>query len=57
MAKQNCRVVYGETLVELGRENERIVALDADLSKSTMTRLFEHEYVHEHVHEGRIRVL
>jgi transketolase len=41
MAKQNCRVVYGETLVELGRENERI---DADLSKSTMTRLFEHEF-------------
>lgn len=41
---QNCRIVYGETLVELGRENERIVALDADLSKSTMTRLFEHEF-------------
>jgi transketolase len=44
MAMQNCRVVYGETLVELGRDNERIVALDADLSKSTMTRLFEHEF-------------
>jgi transketolase len=44
MNMQNCRVVYGETLVELGRENERIVALDADLSKSTMTRLFEQEF-------------
>lgn len=44
MNKQNCRVVYGETLVELGRENERIVALDADLCKSTMTRLFEQEF-------------
>jgi len=44
MAMQNCRMVYGETLVELGRQNERIVALDADLSKSTMTRLFEHEF-------------
>jgi transketolase len=44
MNKQNCRVVYGETLVELGRENERIVVLDADLCKSTMTRLFEQEF-------------
>jgi transketolase len=44
MGMQNCRKVYGETLVELGRENERIVALDADLSKSTMTRFFEQEF-------------
>ncbi len=44
MKMQNCRVVYGETLVELGRENERIVALDADLCKSTMTRFFEQEF-------------
>ena len=44
MNMQNCRVVYGETLVELGKENERIVVLDADLCKSTMTRLFEQEF-------------
>jgi transketolase len=44
MNMQNCRTVYGETLVELGRENERIVVLEADLSKTTMTRLFEHEF-------------
>jgi transketolase len=44
MNMQNCRVVYGETLVELGKENRRIVALDADLCKSTMTRLFEQEF-------------
>jgi transketolase len=44
MNMQNCRKVYGETLVELGRENERIVVLEADLSKTTMTRLFEKEY-------------
>jgi transketolase len=44
MNMQNCRKVYGETLMELGRENERIVVLEADLSKSTMTRLFEHEF-------------
>lgn len=34
------RVVFGETLVELGAENERIVVLDADVSSSTQTRLF-----------------
>jgi transketolase len=44
MNMQNCRQVYGETLVELGRKNERIVVLEADLSKSTMTRLFEQEF-------------
>ena len=52
MNMQNCRVVYGETLVELGRENERIVALDADLSKSTMTRLFEHEFPERYFEMG-----
>ncbi|MCU0379266.1 MAG: transketolase family protein, partial [Bacteroidales bacterium] len=41
MNKQNCRVVYGRTLVELGTKNERIVVLEADLGKSTMTCLFQ----------------
>jgi len=44
MNMQNCRAVYGETLVELGRENERIVVLEADLGKTTMTKLFEKEF-------------
>jgi len=44
MDMQNCRTAYGETLVELGRENERIVVLEADLSKTTMTKLFEKEF-------------
>jgi transketolase len=43
MNKQNCRTVYGETLLELARKDERIVALDADLCKSTMTCLLEKE--------------
>ena len=34
------REAYGKTLVELGKENPDIVALDADLSKSTMTTFF-----------------
>ncbi len=36
----NQRQVYGETLLELGRENSSIVVCDADLSKSTMSCLF-----------------
>ena len=38
------REAYGETLVELGRENRDIVVLDADLSVSTMTRFFAREF-------------
>jgi len=52
MNMQNCRMVYGQTLVELGRENERIVALDADLSKSTMTTLFEKEFPERYFEMG-----
>jgi transketolase len=38
------RDAYGKVLVELGRENDRIVALDADLSGSTKTALFAREF-------------
>jgi len=41
MSVQNPREVYGRTLVELGRENLRVVVLEADLGKSTMTCYFE----------------
>lgn len=34
------RQAYGEALAELGQKNKAVVALDADLSKSTMTSLF-----------------
>ena len=37
----NPRPAYGETLVELGKVDPRIVALDADLCKSTMAVLFQ----------------
>ncbi len=37
----NPRTAYGETLVELGKVDPRIVALDADLCKSTMSVLFQ----------------
>ena len=44
MGKKAMREGYGETLVELGRENENIVVLDADLSGSTKTGMFAKEF-------------
>jgi len=38
------RQAYGETLVELGGENPDVVVLDADLSRSTRTRLFADKF-------------
>jgi len=38
------REAYGQTLVELGKENPDIVVLDADLSRSTMTQFFAREF-------------
>lgn len=35
------RLAYGEVLTELGRKDENIVVLDADLSKSTMSNQFQ----------------
>ena len=52
MAYQNQRVAYGETLVALGRENENIVVLDADLCASTMGKLFEQAYPERHFEMG-----
>ncbi len=38
------RDLYGQTLIELGRHNNDIVVLDADLSSSTRTSLFAKEF-------------
>lgn len=38
------REAYGNALIELGRENEKIFVLDADLAASTMTCKFGHEF-------------
>lgn len=40
---QNPREVYGSVLLQMAKENPEIVALDADLCKSTMTCLIEKE--------------
>lgn len=52
MGYVNQRAAYGGTLVELGKENDRIVVLDADLGGSTMGKLFEQEYPERHLEMG-----
>ncbi len=42
--KMATRQAYGEALIELGKEREDIIVLDADLSKSTMTVGFSKEF-------------
>lgn len=44
MEKMATRDAYGKALVKLGAENERVVVLDADLSKSTKTHDFMKNY-------------
>jgi transketolase len=43
-AEKSTREAFGEALVELGKENPNVVALDADLSRSTMTKLFARQF-------------
>lgn len=52
MSHTNQRVAYGNTLIELGKENENIVVLDADLGGSTMGKMFETEYPDRHFEMG-----
>jgi len=44
METVSVREAYGRTLLELGMENPDIVVLDADLSRSTMTRFFARQF-------------
>ena len=37
---KSCRTAYGQALLDLGKESKKIVALEADLGKSTMSNLF-----------------
>lgn len=52
MGMQNQRTIYGQTLVELGKEDKRIVVLEADLGKSTMTYLFQQEFPERYFEMG-----
>lgn len=44
MTSPNLRSAYGTSLVRLGKKDDRVVALEADLGKSTMSILFQAEF-------------
>jgi transketolase len=46
------RNAYGESLLELGKEHDDVVALDADLAKSTRSYMFEEEFPERHYNVG-----
>lgn len=52
MSKKATRQAYGEALVELGKRNKDIVVLDADLTKSTKTSMFQKEFPERHFNVG-----
>lgn len=41
---KSLRVAFGETLAQLGEENDKIVALDADLANATQSRYFRDKF-------------
>ena len=52
MGYRNQRIAYGSTLVEEGNKNDRLVVLDADLSGSTMGKMFEQAFPDRHYEMG-----
>jgi transketolase len=52
MAAKASRAAFGEALLDLAARDERIVTLDADLSKSTMTVGFAKKYPHRAFNVG-----
>ena len=51
MKTSSLRKAYGEALVEIGKD-ERVVALEADLGKSTMSVYFQEEYPERYFQMG-----
>ena len=46
------RVGYAEALVELGKEHEEVVVLDADLAAATQTKVFREQFPERHIDCG-----
>ena len=44
MTSPNLRSAYGASLVRLGTKDKRVVALEADLGKSTQSAMFQAEF-------------
>ncbi len=49
---KSLRVAYGEALVKLGAENDKVVVFDADLAHATQTCLFQAQYPERHFNMG-----
>ena len=49
---KSLRQAYGEALVELGKDNPKVVVLEADLGKSTMSCLFQNAYPQRYFEMG-----
>jgi len=52
MSEKATRAAYGEALVELGKVNDNVVVLDADLAHATMTMTFQKEFPDRHYNAG-----
>lgn len=52
MNTKSLRTAYGEALVALGKADNRIVVLEADLGKSTMSCLFQSEFPERYFEMG-----
>ncbi|MDY6343610.1 MAG: transketolase C-terminal domain-containing protein [Sphaerochaetaceae bacterium] len=50
--RASLRQAYGEALVELGEKNRNVVAMDADLGKSTMSCLFQNAFPERYFQMG-----
>ena len=46
------RESYGKALVELGKEHEEVVVLDADLAAATQTKVFREQFPERHIDCG-----
>lgn len=49
---KSTRKAYGEALAQIGREDENVVVLDADLAHATQTLLFKNEFPERHINVG-----
>ena len=52
MTSPNLRSAYGASLVRLGKQDSRVVALEADLGKSTMSAMFGAEFPERYFQMG-----
>jgi len=52
MTSPNLRSAYGASLVKLGKKDERVVALEADLGKSTQSAMFQAEFPERYFQMG-----